>query len=106
MLKIDIYRVKLLDSTREEMEIDEKDIKYFESIVRRFYTRKGIFKKFYKTYHIQILKNENNYFEITESSFNLLKEQLKGKYQSSHSTETVYKNYSERKGTSWIYRMK
>jgi hypothetical protein len=104
MLKIDIYREKF--SEREEMVIDEKDIKYFESICRKSYTKKGTFKRFYKTYYIQILKNENNYFEIPESSFKLLKEQLKGKYQSSHSTETVFKNCSERKGTNWRYAMK
>lgn len=105
MIKIDVYRNRF--SEREEIEIDECSIRTFESICRKEYTKKGTFKKFYKQYYIQFLENESkvNYFQINEYSFNLLKEQLKGKYQSSHTTETIYKNHSERKGTSWIYRM-
>jgi hypothetical protein len=101
MIKIDIYKTNPF--SREEIEIQESNIKLFESISRKDYTRKGAFKKFYKQYYIQLKTGE--YFNIPESSFKLLKESLKGQYKSSHSTETVIKNYSERKSTDWKYRI-
>lgn len=101
MIKINIYKERFAE--REEIELDEKEIREFMVFNRKSYTAKNTFKKFIKYYKIRLCSGES--YEIPKSSFELLKQELKGKYKSSHITETVFKNYSERKATDWTYKM-
>lgn len=86
----------------EEIEVNENDIVNFRITNRKEYTKKGDFKRFVKWYYVQVA---DKLYTIGEYQFKTLKEILKGKYKATKSTETEWKNYTEKKATDWTYRI-
>jgi len=90
----------------ENIDIDENNITHFSKIAFKTYTKKGDFKKWCFKGIVNYLDNGNLVnIKTFASDIENIKEILKGKYHSTHTTEEAYKGKynSVRKGISWYY---
>lgn len=87
----------------ETLVVDPADIVKFEISNRIDYTSKGTFKRFLKSYRVQV---GNELYTTTDNQIDALKEALQGSYDVNKFTVTAHKGLDERKAIDYSYKMK
>lgn len=87
----------------KDIEINEEDIKEFGIVNSKMWNRNGTFKKWFKKGFV--ITKDGQWLSVFDRDIKTMKENLKGKYTTRKSTDSVFKGYTERKATDWTYTM-